>query len=134
MVQINIQKFCWKKSSGNFQILKDNSQKDIWLFISAQGINIYQRGETTSHFGPQLYEIFEWKTIETLCYSRHYLCIIPHCFRFTSKIKKYKFRMDNKKWVLIVKIYFLWKVYKLINLFTITVVDKNLLVIRTESS
>lgn len=80
------------------QILKDNNHKDIWLYISAQGINLYERGQTTSHFGPQLYEMFEWRTIQTLCYSKHYLCIIPHNnFQHTSKLKKYKLKMDHKK-------------------------------------
>lgn len=78
-------------------MLKDNSNKDVWLYISAQGINLYDRTKTTSNCGPQLYETFEWRSIQTLCYSKQYLCIIPHTKVHSSKLKKYKLRMDNKK-------------------------------------
>ncbi|XP_030745463.1 tyrosine-protein phosphatase non-receptor type 13-like [Sitophilus oryzae] len=79
-------------------ILKDNTNKDVWLYISAQGVNLYERGRSTSHFGPQLYEKFEWRSIQTLCYSKHYLCILPHNGqKHRSKLKKYKLKMDHKK-------------------------------------
>ncbi|XP_018565940.1 uncharacterized protein LOC108906965 [Anoplophora glabripennis] len=78
-------------------VLKDN-HKDVWLYISSQGINLYERGQTTSHFGPQLYEMFEWRSIQTLCYSKHYLCVLPHSnLHHASKLKKYKLKMDYKK-------------------------------------
>ncbi|KAJ8975332.1 hypothetical protein NQ317_008743 [Molorchus minor] len=41
------------------EMLKDNNHRDVWLYISAQGINLYERGQTTSNFGPQLYEIYK---------------------------------------------------------------------------
>ncbi|XP_049820356.1 tyrosine-protein phosphatase non-receptor type 13 isoform X3 [Aethina tumida] len=79
-------------------MLKDNNHKDIWLYISSQGINLYERGPSTSNCGPQLYEKFEWRSIQTLCYSKHYLCILPHASTIHgSKLKKYKLRMDHKK-------------------------------------
>ncbi|KAG5898827.1 hypothetical protein JTB14_018787 [Gonioctena quinquepunctata] len=79
-------------------MLKDNNHKDIWLYISAQGINLYERGQRTSNFGPQMYESFEWRNIQTLCYSKQYLCILPHSsFPSTAKLKKYKLKMDQKK-------------------------------------
>lgn len=78
--------------------LKDNSAKDVWLYISAQGINLYKRGQTTSNCGPELYEMFDWKNIQTLCYSKRYLCVIPKENKFfASKLKKYKLKMDHKK-------------------------------------
>lgn len=82
-----------------FQMSKDNTQKDVWLYISAQGINLYERKSTIdSEFGPKLYERFEWRAIQTLCYSKHYLCILPHVFKLHgSKLKKYKLKMDHKK-------------------------------------
>ncbi|XP_057655604.1 tyrosine-protein phosphatase non-receptor type 13-like isoform X1 [Diorhabda carinulata] len=79
-------------------IMKDNSQKDIWLYISAQGMNMYERGENTSQFGPKLHEKFEWRNIQTLCYSKQYLCILPHSsYQSNHKLKKYKLKMDRKK-------------------------------------
>ncbi|KAK9884486.1 hypothetical protein WA026_007328 [Henosepilachna vigintioctopunctata] len=79
-------------------ILKANNQKEVWLYISAQGINLYERGHTTSNYGPQLYEMFDWKNIQTLCYSKNYLCILPHTNKLcSSKLKKYKLKMDHKK-------------------------------------
>ncbi|XP_072376370.1 FERM and PDZ domain-containing protein 2-like isoform X1 [Diabrotica undecimpunctata] len=79
-------------------IMKDGNHKDIWLYISAQGMNMYERGKNTSHFGPQLYEKFEWRNIQTLCYSKQYLCILPHNnYESVSKLKKYKLKMDQKK-------------------------------------
>ncbi|XP_066151997.1 tyrosine-protein phosphatase non-receptor type 13-like [Euwallacea fornicatus] len=76
-------------------MLKDSSKKDVWLYISAQGVSIFERGKAASHFGPRLYETFEWKAIQTLCYSKHYLSVIPH--NKSKKIKKYKLKMDYKK-------------------------------------
>ncbi|KAL3277654.1 hypothetical protein HHI36_013000 [Cryptolaemus montrouzieri] len=79
-------------------ILKDNKHKDVWLYISAQGINLYERGHTRSNYGPEVYEMFDWKNIQTLCYSKHYLCILPHTNKLcNSKLKKYKLKMDHKK-------------------------------------
>ncbi|XP_060525691.1 tyrosine-protein phosphatase non-receptor type 13-like isoform X2 [Cylas formicarius] len=79
-------------------ILKDNTDKEVWLYISAQGVNLYERGKNTSNFGPQLYEAFEWRDIQTLCYSKHYLCVLPHSgARRAAKLKKYKLKMDHKK-------------------------------------
>lgn len=79
-------------------IMKDNNQKDIWLYISAQGMNMYERGDNTSQFGPKLYEKFEWRNIQTLCYSKQYLCILPHNnYQPIYKLKKYKLKMDRKK-------------------------------------
>ncbi|CAG9823434.1 unnamed protein product [Phaedon cochleariae] len=79
-------------------ILKNNDPKDVWLYISAQGMNLYERGQQTSNAGPQLYETFEWRHIQTLCYSKQYLCILPHKnFESESKLKKYKLKMDQKK-------------------------------------
>nr|XP_023012929.1 tyrosine-protein phosphatase non-receptor type 13-like [Leptinotarsa decemlineata] len=79
-------------------MLKDNNHKDIWLYISAQGINLYERGQRTSNFGPEMYESFEWRNIQTLCYSKQYLCILPHSsFPSSAKLKKYKLKMDQKK-------------------------------------
>ncbi|CAG9854919.1 unnamed protein product [Phyllotreta striolata] len=77
---------------------KDNNHKDIWLYISAQGMSLYERGNHTSQFGPILYEKFEWRNIQTLCYSKQYLCILPHTDRQSKfKLKKYKLKMDQKK-------------------------------------
>ncbi|XP_008201547.1 FERM and PDZ domain-containing protein 2 isoform X1 [Tribolium castaneum] len=79
-------------------MLKDNNHKDVWLYISAQGINLYERDRSTSNCGPQLYEMFEWRSIQTLCYSKQYLCILPHSkILHSSKLKKYKLKMDHKK-------------------------------------
>ncbi|XP_044258663.1 FERM and PDZ domain-containing protein 2-like [Tribolium madens] len=79
-------------------MLKDNNQKDVWLYISAQGINLYERDRSASNCGPQLYEMFEWRSIQTLCYSKQYLCILPHTkILHGSKLKKYKLKMDHKK-------------------------------------
>lgn len=81
-------------------MMKDNNHKDIWLYISAQGIHLYDRGKLTSQFGPNVYEKFEWRHIQTLCYSKQYLCILPHSgFQSKTKLKKYKLKMDQKKWV-----------------------------------
>ncbi|CAH0553791.1 unnamed protein product [Brassicogethes aeneus] len=78
-------------------MLKDNN-KDVWLYISSQGINLYERGPSTSNCGPLLYEKFEWRSIQTLCYSKHYLCIIPHSTTMqAARLKKYKLKMDHKK-------------------------------------
>lgn len=82
-------------------VMKDNVQRDIWLYISAQGINLYERSSRSNVCGPLLYEMFEWRTIQTLCYSKQYLCILPHASRVhRSRLKKYKFKMDHKKLVL----------------------------------
>ncbi|XP_076254755.1 FERM and PDZ domain-containing protein 2-like isoform X1 [Rhynchophorus ferrugineus] len=79
-------------------MLKDNNNKDVWLYISAQGVNLFERGKSTSHFGPHLYEKFEWKSIQTLCYSKQYLCVLPHSgANHRPKLKKYKLKMDHKK-------------------------------------
>jgi hypothetical protein len=79
-------------------MLKDNNHKDVWLYISAQGINLYERDRSTSNCGPQLYEMFEWRSIQTLCYSKQYLCVLPHSKTLhSSKLKKYKLKMDHKK-------------------------------------
>ncbi|GJQ69615.1 hypothetical protein Trydic_g6706 [Trypoxylus dichotomus] len=79
-------------------VLKDNTQRNVWLYISAQGINIYERNNAPSYCGPMLYEMFEWRTIQTLCYSKHYLCILPHSSKLhASKLNKYKLKMDHKK-------------------------------------
>ncbi|KAJ3665066.1 hypothetical protein Zmor_000580 [Zophobas morio] len=79
-------------------MLKDNNHKDVWLYISAQGINLYERDRSSSNCGPQLYEMFEWRSIQTLCYSKQYLCILPHSKTLhSSKLKKYKLKMDHKK-------------------------------------
>uniref|UniRef100_A0A6P7FCV1 Tyrosine-protein phosphatase non-receptor type 13-like n=1 Tax=Diabrotica virgifera virgifera TaxID=50390 RepID=A0A6P7FCV1_DIAVI len=81
-------------------IMKDGNHKDIWLYISAQGMNMYERGKNTSHYGPHLYEKFEWRNIQTLCYSKQYLCILPHSnYESVSKLKKYKLKMDQKNFV-----------------------------------
>lgn len=80
------------------QVLKDNSLKDVWLYISAQGINLYEREPSATQCGPKLLEMFEWRSIQTLCYSKHFLCILPHfAKRHGSKLKKYKLKMDHKK-------------------------------------
>lgn len=77
-------------------VLKDGTQRDIWLYISSQGINLYKRSQSSS--APSLYETFEWRAIQTLCYSKHYLCILPHLGKLHgSKLKKYKLKMDMKK-------------------------------------
>ncbi|XP_071051565.1 tyrosine-protein phosphatase non-receptor type 13-like isoform X2 [Onthophagus taurus] len=77
--------------------LKDNN-KNVWLYISAQGINIYERGNSSTHNGPMLCESFEWRSIQTLCYSKQYLCVLPHAVKLhRSKLKKYKLKMDHKK-------------------------------------
>lgn len=79
-------------------VLKDSSQKDVWLYVSAQGINIYERSSLSTSCGPMLYESFQWRTIRTLCYSKHYLCILPHTVKMeNSKLKKYKLKMNHKK-------------------------------------
>ncbi|KRT85480.1 FERM domain containing protein [Oryctes borbonicus] len=79
-------------------VLKDNTQRNVWLYISAQGINIYERNNAPSYCGPILYEMFEWRTIQTLCYSKHYLCILPHSAKLhAAKLNKYKLKMDHKK-------------------------------------
>lgn len=81
-----------------FKVMKDHVQRDIWLYISAQGINLYERGPKSGPCGPVLYEMFEWKAIQTLCYSKHYLCILPHASHVhRSRLKKYKLKMDHKK-------------------------------------
>ncbi|KAK4881258.1 hypothetical protein RN001_004577 [Aquatica leii] len=79
-------------------VLKDSSQKDVWLYISAQGINLYERNTASHQWNLILLEMFEWITIQTLCYSKHYLCILPHTTRAHElKLKKYKLKMDHKK-------------------------------------
>lgn len=76
-------------------MLKDNKKNDVWLYISAQGVSIFERGKVASHFGLRLHETFEWKNIQTLCYSKHYLTIIPQCK--INHLKKFKLKMDHKK-------------------------------------
>lgn len=81
------------------QVLKDGSQRDAWLYVSTQGINIYERQLGMSHQGPRLYEMFEWNNIQTLCYSKYYLCILPHANKLTTtRLKKYKLKMNHKKY------------------------------------
>ncbi|XP_017771951.1 PREDICTED: tyrosine-protein phosphatase non-receptor type 13-like [Nicrophorus vespilloides] len=80
-------------------VLKDGTHRDVWLYVSAQGINLYERQLLrNSQRGPVLQDKFEWKTIQTLCYSKHYLCILPHAAKMhRSQLKKYKLKMDHKK-------------------------------------
>ncbi|XP_031358512.1 uncharacterized protein LOC116182151 [Photinus pyralis] len=79
-------------------VLKDNRQKDVWLYISAQGINLYERNSTSHQWNLVLLEMFEWRMIQTLCYSKHYLCVLPHTTKAHNlKLKKYKLKMDHKK-------------------------------------
>ncbi|XP_018332723.1 FERM and PDZ domain-containing protein 2-like [Agrilus planipennis] len=79
-------------------VQKDNIPRNVWLFISAQGINLYERLDVVNPFSLSLLEMFEWKTIQTLCYSKHYLCVIPHTGKINKlKLKKYKLKMDLKK-------------------------------------
>ncbi|KAK5649235.1 hypothetical protein RI129_000264 [Pyrocoelia pectoralis] len=79
-------------------VLKDSRQKDVWLYISAQGINLYERNSTSHQWNLVLLEMFEWRMIQTLCYSKHYLCVLPHTTKARNlKLKKYKLKMDHKK-------------------------------------
>ncbi|KAF5300403.1 hypothetical protein FQA39_LY02202 [Lamprigera yunnana] len=79
-------------------VLKDNTQKDVWLYISSQGINIYERNPGSHQWNLILLEMFEWKMIQTLCYSKRYLCVLPHTKKAHElKLKKYKLKMDHKK-------------------------------------
>ncbi|XP_050303914.1 tyrosine-protein phosphatase non-receptor type 13-like [Anthonomus grandis grandis] len=86
---------------GHFYTAKwvlNEERRDIWLYISAKGVNLYERGESTSPFGPHLYETFDWRSIKTLCYTKNYLCITPHKHvQKGTSLKKYKLKMDHKK-------------------------------------
>ncbi|VEN44744.1 unnamed protein product [Callosobruchus maculatus] len=77
-------------------------QRPVWLRVSAEGIGIYERGAptTASPGGPIAYAHFGWRAIRTLCYSKRYLCILPHKDgddTVHKQLKKYKLRMEHNK-------------------------------------
>ncbi|GLV43630.1 yurt [Carabus blaptoides fortunei] len=80
-------------------LMAKSVQRDVWLCVSAQGISLFERhGTAVFSTKSMVCEIFKWQTIQTLCYSKHYLCILPHCTPARKALpRKYKLKMDHKK-------------------------------------
>ncbi|KAL1501845.1 hypothetical protein ABEB36_007095 [Hypothenemus hampei] len=73
--------------------VKDMESKEVWLYIHPEGLKLFERTKSAlCHFGPQLHDCFEWKNIQTICYSKRYLCLVSH-----KENRKLKLKMECKK-------------------------------------
>jgi hypothetical protein len=84
----------WMQGCFLFQETKDGHNHEVLLAVDSQGLTLYKMHGTKRH----LHELFTWKRIQLLSYSKQYLYIMPQCDNKGSlKPTKYKLHMDHKK-------------------------------------